>query len=276
MALYHQATVVRYVEQNLNLDTIQHLFLLIWMHWFQKRSMRSLLTSHFNSKLIKVSRSVQNWLLSCILTIIWSIWHKQYHIILSISYGADCRSRLHDSQLSIEHIKKTNVRATNTEITVIFHDVDGSEAYAKRAASQISKKLKSFPGLTSVDVEYSGSPPGMSGGAVFGIIFLVATIVAISGFAYIKDWFKKLERIRKMDSDGWKFQLETLFKTIHSVIVLEILLVAQSKIKTITVVAMMETQLMRFHQWNRQQLLKQLKLPRLLQLQLQLVKSKRE
>ena len=128
--------------------------------------------------------------------------HEQYHIILSISYGADCRSRLHDSQLSIEHIKKTNVRATNTEITVIFHDVDGSEAYAKRAASQISKKLKSFPGLTSVDVEYSGSPPGMSGGAVFGIIFLVATIVAISGFAYIKDWFKKLERIRKMDSDG--------------------------------------------------------------------------
>ena len=101
-------------------------------------------------------------------------------------YCTSCRQSL---QLSVEHNKKTDVRATNTEITVVFHDLDGSEAYAKRAASQISKKLKSFPGLTSVDVEYSGSPPGMSGGAVFGIIFLVATIVAISGFAYIKDWF---------------------------------------------------------------------------------------
>ena len=69
--------------------------------------------------------------------------------------------------------------------------MDGSEAYAKRAASQITKKLKSFPGLTSVDVEYSGSPPGMSGGAVFGIIFLVATIVVVSGFAYVKDRFEK-------------------------------------------------------------------------------------
>ena len=118
------------------------------------------------------------------------------HIIWSISYGS------FDVEKSFEHNKKTDVRATDTEITVVFHDVDGSEAYAKRAASQISKKLKSFPGLTSVDVEYSGSPPGMSGGAVFGIIFLVATIVAISGFAYIKDWFKKLERIRKMDSDS--------------------------------------------------------------------------
>ena len=63
-------------------------------------------------------------------------------------------------------------------------------------------------------------------------------------------------------------------KTHNSVTALEILLVARSKTKTITVVAMMETQLMLFHQWN--QLLKQLKLPRLCQPQLQLEKSKRE
>ena len=43
--------------------------------------------------------------------------------------------------------------------------------------------------MTSVDVEYSGSPPGMSGGAVFGVIVLVATIAVIGGFAYIKGRF---------------------------------------------------------------------------------------
>ena len=150
--------------------------------------------------------------------------------------------------------------------------MDGSEAYAKRAASQISKKLKSFPGLTSVDVEYSGSPPGMSGGAVFGIIFLVATIVAISGFVYIKDWFIKF-CIQKMMVLKLLSGCNSL-KTHNSVIALETLLVARSKTKTITVVAMMETQLMLFHQWN--QLLKQLKLPRLCQPQLQPEKSKRE
>ena len=174
--------------------------------------MKSLLTSHFNSKLIKVSRSVHNFSLHLVDRIICPIlygpyhmdhlmWRKSYYIdyiICTILYGSYrmdltvyCTSRRQSPQLSFEHNKKTDVRATDTEITVVFHDLDGSEAYAKRAASQISKKLKSFPGLTSVDVEYSGSPPGMSGGAVFGIIFLVATIVAISGFAYIKDWFEK-------------------------------------------------------------------------------------
>ena len=65
-------------------------------------------------------------------------------------------------------------------------------------------------------------------------------------------------------------------KTHDSVIALEILLVARSKTKTITVVAMMETQLMLFHQWNQQQQLKQRKHPRLYQPQLQLEKLKRE
>ena len=59
-------------------------------------------------------------------------------------------------------------------------------------------------------------------------------------------------------------------------IALEILLEAQFKIKIITVVTVMETQLMLFHQWSQQQLLKQLKLPRSFQPQLQLEKSKRE
>ena len=59
-------------------------------------------------------------------------------------------------------------------------------------------------------------------------------------------------------------------------IALEILLEAQFKIKIITVVTVMETQLMLFHQWNQQKLLKQLKLPRSFQPQLQLEKSKRE
>ena len=59
-------------------------------------------------------------------------------------------------------------------------------------------------------------------------------------------------------------------------IALEILLVARSKTKTIIVVAMMETQLMLFHQWNQQQQLKQRKHPRLYQPQLQLEKLKRE
>ena len=65
-------------------------------------------------------------------------------------------------------------------------------------------------------------------------------------------------------------------KTHNSVTALETLLVARSKTKTITVVAMMETQLMLFHQWNLQQQLKQLKLPRFHQPQLQLEKLKRE
>ena len=70
--------------------------------------------------------------------------------------------------------------------------------------------------------------------------------------------------------------LETYLKTYNSVTALGTLLVDRFKIKIITGLITKKIKLMLFHQLNQQQLLKQLKLPRLFQPQLQHEKLKKE